>query len=237
MKQSFNTSAGVIEVLVDERSRIVSVYRFDAEHRPIAAAIESWDHIDLADLLARQAAVPSAEAHQIAAQVRERHSRLGSLAEHVRQRAWERHQPTDVEHAGIPLRFVAVLLDAVIVLFPLGIVVGLMTGGGHAQSGDGYGRAGIDLGGKGFLTLLVVGVGYYVICEAATGATLGKRMVGIRVVGEDGEHVTFGAAVVRNVLRLVDSLFFYLVGAVFALTSSRGQRLGDRAAHTVVVRS
>src|SRR5439155_16913872 len=75
LKQSFNTSAGVIEVLVDERSRIVSVYRFDAEHRPIAAAIESWDHIDLADLLARQAAVPSAEAHQIAAQVRERHSR------------------------------------------------------------------------------------------------------------------------------------------------------------------
>jgi uncharacterized RDD family membrane protein YckC len=38
------------------------------------------------------------------------------------------------------------------------------------------------------------------------------------------------------VLRLVDSLFFYLVGAIFALTSPRGQRLGDRAAHTVVVR-
>jgi uncharacterized RDD family membrane protein YckC len=61
-------------------------------------------------------------------------------------------------------------------------------------------------------------------------------MVGIRVVGEDGEHATFGAAVVRNLLRFVDALFFYLVGAVFALTSTRGQRLGDRAAHTVVVR-
>jgi uncharacterized RDD family membrane protein YckC len=61
-------------------------------------------------------------------------------------------------------------------------------------------------------------------------------MVGIRVVGEDGEHVTFGAALVRNLLRLVDALFFYLVGFLFALTSTRDQRLGDRAAHTIVVR-
>jgi uncharacterized RDD family membrane protein YckC len=56
------------------------------------------------------------------------------------------------------------------------------------------------------------------------------------VVGQDGEEVTFGAAVVRNLLRVVDALFFYLVGFVFALLSTRGQRLGDRAAHTVVVR-
>ena len=48
--------------------------------------------------------------------------------------------------------------------------------------------------------------------------------------------VTFGAALVRNLLRLVDALFFYLVGAIFALASPRGQRLGDRAAHTLVVR-
>jgi uncharacterized RDD family membrane protein YckC len=61
-------------------------------------------------------------------------------------------------------------------------------------------------------------------------------MVGICVVGEDGERVTFGAAVVRNLLRLVDGLFFYLVGFIFALVSTRGQRLGDRAAHTIVVR-
>ena len=54
--------------------------------------------------------------------------------------------------------------------------------------------------------LLALGLGYYIVCEAATGATLGKRMVGIRVVGEDGDHVTFGAAVVRNLVRLVDAL-------------------------------
>ena len=33
-----------------------------------------------------------------------------------------------------------------------------------------------------------------------------------------------------------DALFFYFVGFIFAILSTRGQRLGDRAAHTIVVR-
>ena len=69
-----------------------------------------------------------------------------------------------------------------------------------------------------------------------TGMTLGKRIVGIRVVGEDGDHAGLPAVVVRNVLRPIDGFFFYLVGALFAHASSRGQRLGDRAAGTLVVR-
>jgi uncharacterized RDD family membrane protein YckC len=236
VKQAFNTSVGMVEVLVDEHSRIASIYRFDAGQRPVAAAIESWDHVDLVDVLNRQAGVPLTEAHRIASTVREQHAALGSLAQRLEQRTWEREGSGALENAGIPLRFVAVLLDALIVFFPLGIVLALMTGGGYAESGDGYANAGVNIGGKTFWLLLALGVGYYVMCEAATGATLGKRMVGIRVVGEDGGYLTFGAAVVRNLVRLVDCLFFYLVGGLFALTSKRGQRLGDRAAHTLVVR-
>jgi uncharacterized RDD family membrane protein YckC len=169
--------------------------------------------------------------------LRQQHAAMGSLAERLQDhgratRDWSSH-----ENAGIALRFVAVLLDAVIIFLPLGIVVGLMTGGGYTESGDSYANAGINVGGNAFWLLVALGVGYYVVCEAATGATLGKRLVGIRVVAEDGEPVTLGAAVVRNLLRIVDALFFYLVGFLFAVTSSRGQRLGDRAAHTVVVRS
>ena len=107
---------------------------------------------------------------------------------------------------------------------------------GYTETGNGYANAGIDVSGKAAWLFLLLGLGYYVLCEAATGATLGKRIVGIHVIGEDGKHLTFGAAVVRNLLRLVDCLFFYLVGAIFALTSQQGQRLGDRAAHTLVVR-
>ena len=238
MRQTFSTSVGKVEVLVDEQSRTVSAYRFDAEGRPIAAAIESWDYTDLADLLARRAGVPAWEANEIASTVSASVD-LGDPLPLATASRWgdrARERKSSLENAGIPLRFVAVLLDAVIVFFPAGIVVGLLSGGGYTETGNGYANAGINVGGNAFWLLLALGLSYYVFCEAATGATLGKRMVGIQVVGEDGEHLTFGASVVRNLLRLVDCLFFYLVGAIFALTSPHGQRLGDRAAHTLVVR-
>jgi uncharacterized RDD family membrane protein YckC len=236
VKQVFNTSVGTIEVMVDRDSRTVSIYRFDAQHRAIAAAIENWDHVDLLDVLNRQAGVPLSEANRITLALREQHISMGSLAERLEEGRRERAGWSSIENAGLPLRFVAVLLDTILVLFPLAIVLGLMVGGGYAESGSGYANAGVDVGGESFWLLLALFVGYYVFCEAATGATLGKRMVGIRVVGEDGEHLTFGAAFLRNILRLVDGWFFYFIGFIFALLSKRGQRLGDRAAHTIVVR-
>lgn len=237
MKQVFNTSLGTVEVLVDRSSRTVSIYRFDSEHRAVAAAIESWDHVDLFDVLNQQIGLPLTEANRIATDLRRQDAVMGTLAERLHDRARESPRSGSLENAGIALRFVAVLLDAVIVFLPLGLVVGLMSGGGYSERGNGYANAGINVGGKAFWLLLALGVGYYILCEAATGATLGKRLVGIRVVGEDGAPVTFGAAVVRNLLRVIDALFFYLVGFLFAATSARGQRLGDRAAGTVVVRA
>ena len=142
-----------------------------------------------------------------------------------------------LEPAGIPVRFVAVLLDTLIVFVPMFIVVGLLTGGGYSEHGPGYSNVGIDVGGGAFLLLLSLVIGYYVVCESLTGMTVGKGLVGIRVVGEDGDHVTFGAAVVRNLARLVDAVLFYLVAFAFALQSPLRQRLGDRVAHTVVVRN
>lgn len=96
--------------------------------------------------------------------------------------------------------------------------------------------AGVIVEGGARLALLALWIAYYTVCEALTGMTLGKRMVGIRVASELEEHVGLGAAVIRNLLRLVDGLFFYLVGALFVLFSSCGQRLGDRLAGTLVAR-
>jgi len=239
MKESYWTSVGRVEVLLDEQSRTVSAYRFDAEGRPVAAAMESWDYTDLADLLIRQTGVPAWEAGEIASGVKARlevgdRPPFANAARSGRRRARER--TSSMDNAGVPLRFVAVLLDAVIVFFPAGIVIGLLSGGGYTETGNGNANAGINVGGNAFWLFLTLTIGYYVFCEAATGATLGKRMVGIQVIGEDGEQLTFGASLVRNLLRLVDCLFFYLVGGIFALTSPHGQRLGDRAAHTLVVR-
>ena len=237
VKQTFNTSVGMVEVLVDRSSRTLSIYRFDSERRAVAAAIESWDHVDLLEVLNRQIGIPLTEANRLAGELRQQHAVMGSLAERLQEQGRETAGWRSLENAGIALRFVAVLLDALIIFVPLGIVVGLLSGGGYASSGGGHSDAGVNVGGNAVWLLLALGVAYYVFCEAATGATLGKRMVGIRVVGEDGEPITFAASLVRNLLRVVDALFFYLVGFLFAVMSSRGQRLGDRAAHTIVVRA
>ena len=45
-----------------------------------------------------------------------------------------------------------------------------------------------------------------------------------------------GAVVIRNLLRIVDGLFGYLVGFIVVLVSQMRRRLGDMAAHTLVVR-
>jgi hypothetical protein len=87
MKESFNTSAGRVEVLVDEQSRTVSAYRFDAEGRPAAAAIESWDYTDLADLLIRQTGVPAWEANEIASGVKARLA-TGDAPPHADGQRW-----------------------------------------------------------------------------------------------------------------------------------------------------
>jgi len=72
------------------------------------------------------------------------------------------------------------------------------------------------------------------LLEATCGATLGKAMVGIRVVGTAGTPV-FPACALRNVLRIVDGMGFYLVGTVVAGCSGIRQRIGDVCAHTAVI--
>lgn len=70
--------------------------------------------------------------------------------------------------------------------------------------------------------------------EAVCGATLGKALVGIRVVGSDGRGI-FSSCAVRNALRVVDGIGFYLLGALVAGCSGIRQRIGDVFAQTAVV--
>ena len=73
--------------------------------------------------------------------------------------------------------------------------------------------------------------------EGYLGQTLGKMLLGIKVVRENTGGVPgLKAAAIRTVLRIVDGFFSYLVAFVAVLASRKNQRLGDMAAHTLVVR-
>jgi len=132
-----------------------------------------------------------------------------------------------MNYAGVAVRFVAILIDAAI-LFPVFYVLAGMSG----QTTQG----GFELTGAPFFIALVLGIGYYVVLEALRGATVGKMAVGLRVLKDDGSAIGWSESAIRNVLRIIDGLFFYLIGAIFVWTSDKRKRLGDRAAGTVVVR-
>ena len=68
------------------------------------------------------------------------------------------------------------------------------------------------------------------------GQTLGKRVVGIRVVHLDGTRIRWQASLLRNLLTAADALpGSYLFALASMLCSQRFQRIGDHAAGTVVV--
>lgn len=132
----------------------------------------------------------------------------------------------DLVLAGIGSRGAALMLDSVVQFVAL-IVLGFVS----AQ----FENAGVAL-----LAIGIFGIvfGYSILMEAfAGGRTIGKMAVGIAVVRADGTPVTFLAATIRNVVRVIDLLpGVYTVGLISLLVTKRCQRLGDLAAGTIVVR-
>ena len=83
----------------------------------------------------------------------------------------------------------------------------------------------------------VIVVLYYILLEGYLGQTVGKMLLGIKVVREDdGEVPGLAGATIRTLLRIVDGISSYLVAFITVLISGKNQRFGDIAAHTLVVR-
>lgn len=132
--------------------------------------------------------------------------------------------PLQLPAAGPFPRALAWLLDLLIrgsALITVGFPLGLL-----GEFGRGLSLAAM------FLVLWA----YPIVLEAVWGRTLGKRMMGLRVVARDGAPVGWSAAITRNLLRTVDMLpFGYAIGLVSSLFDAHGRRLGDRVAATLVV--
>jgi uncharacterized RDD family membrane protein YckC len=87
------------------------------------------------------------------------------------------------------------------------------------------------------LPLFVAGlagmVAYHVIFTVVHGSSVGKQMLSIVVVREDGTPCGIKAAIVRELGFFVDSLFFGLIGYLAMQKNAREQRYGDEWAETV----
>lgn len=131
----------------------------------------------------------------------------------------------DLRLAGIGSRAAAASIDLLLQLLLVVVLAGIAAGFGA------IGAAGFAI--AGFAAL----VGYPVVAEAVfDGRTIGKQLVGIRSVMDDGSPVTFVAAAIRGIVRLVDLLpGVGLVGAISILATPKSQRLGDLVGGTLVV--
>lgn len=81
--------------------------------------------------------------------------------------------------------------------------------------------------------------GYFILMEFyAGGQTIGKKLVDLRVIQDNGQSLTFLASVIRNLFRLLDFMpGLYFLGVVFSFFHPQDKRLGDWVAGTVVVKS
>jgi uncharacterized RDD family membrane protein YckC len=139
----------------------------------------------------------------------------------------------ELRAASLGDRMIATMLDSIILL-----------GGSAVVSAWCFLRWGFTSGGEVQLTaasLLVAGTlsaltvfAYLWLLEAAFGATLGKVLVGIRVV-RTSSRTPLTSSAIRNALRIIDGIGFYLVGATVAECSRLHRRLGDIVAGTAVV--
>ena len=88
-----------------------------------------------------------------------------------------------------------------------------------------------------FPTLVVLAAASFVhatLGHALMGATLGKRLLGLQVVGRDGRRPTLGRSAVRSGLSLLSFLLLGL-GCLLALFTVSGRALHDYLAGTYVV--
>jgi uncharacterized RDD family membrane protein YckC len=148
------------------------------------------------------------------------------------------------ELAGLGSRFLALVID---MLLQVGVFAALAVGlilaatriepVKHVASGT---EKIADAVAVALLVALVflIFFGYFIIFETFwNGQTPGKRVLGVRAVRDGGYPIDFGAALVRNLVRVGElAIGFYALSAISMLLSSENKRLGDFAAGTIVVR-
>ena len=124
-------------------------------------------------------------------------------------------------------RVLAAIIDLVVVVAGCAVIMAAAGVLGDPASDIGGGLLAVELGWVLY---------YYFACESGAGQTLGKRVTKIRVVGMDGRPAGMREIALRTVLRLVDGLFFYLVGLIVMIaTGERRGRLGDLVGGTMIV--
>jgi uncharacterized RDD family membrane protein YckC len=141
--------------------------------------------------------------------------------------------------AGLAPRIIATVIDSLVqlaLMVPIAATI-LIVSLSDVEPGPGPLGPNTPVG---VLVAIVVApfvlVGYHAWLEGRYAQTIGKRLVGLTVVDARGHPLHWRAAILRNVLRLVDfAPVAYAVGGVATWLDDDNRRLGDFVAGTRVV--
>ena len=86
-----------------------------------------------------------------------------------------------------------------------------------------------------FFLLIIVCSSYFVFLEGYGGKTIGKMVMGIKVIGDDGDSIDIVKAFTRWAFSFFSASFFF-IGFLWALFDTKSQTWHDKIASTLVVK-
>jgi uncharacterized RDD family membrane protein YckC len=130
-----------------------------------------------------------------------------------------------MEYAGFWRRFAAYIIDNILisaVFWLVALVLGAIAGDGGVIVAYILGTIGVFV--------------YFAAMESSTSqATIGKIALGIQVTDLQGNRISFGKALGRNLAKILSALILY-IGFIMAAFTARKQALHDMIAGTLVVK-
>ena len=148
-------------------------------------------------------------------------------------------QPGYPRYAGFWIRFVAAFIDGLILsvaFFPINLVFSALSDRFYVWGSWDW-REGVSAGLLILFNLIRVGAGwaYYTVMTGRYGATLGKMLLKLKVVGEDMGPVSYGTAALREIVGKFVSGLVCAIGYIWAGFDDRKQAWHDKIAHTFVI--
>ena len=146
--------------------------------------------------------------------------------------------PADIAYGGFWIRVVAYLIDGIllnIVFGIIGAIVGVSMIPVDPTNTDPM--AGMEHMGRFQLVALVVTWLYFALMESSPrGATVGKMVLGLRVVDEQGNRISFARATGRFFAKFVSTIIL-MIGYLMVAFTERKRGLHDMIAGTLVIKN
>ena len=143
--------------------------------------------------------------------------------------------------ASFWIRLLAIVIDYILINFVLSFIIVLVVMIGFGETGPEMVQRGDDLvrditeswGPAQLLLILAYWLYFAIMHSSAWGATVGKRVLGLYVVDEEGHRLSFLQATIRFFGKLL-SVFTLFIGFLVALIHPKRQALHDLLAKTFV---